>query len=345
MEGATIKILMFVSNNYHTDPRVKREADTLEDNGHDVTVFHWNRKGQASTPTRIFRWQRTAYRKTKNMKVDAVHCHDFDTLRVGVKLKKRNGCKLIYDSHEMWSYMVADMHSSISKISDILERRWLKHVDKIITVDEGTTKYIKARTDKPVVKVENCKEIISKRYKPTNNGNFTVSYFGTLDNDRMFPELVDIIGGMDDVNFVIGGIGVEYKSVERKSKKYPNVSFLGTLTETNMMSWMKDSDAIICMFNPNNLNKRYGIPNKFYESLVCGRPLICTWDTSLGDLVSKLDCGVCSKYNKDSIQWIIKSLQNDREYYCEYLGRNALKQAIKNYNWDLEKQKLLEVYN
>ena len=43
----SIKILMLLSNEYRPDPRVRKEAMTLHDAGHEVTVLCWNRSLKA----------------------------------------------------------------------------------------------------------------------------------------------------------------------------------------------------------------------------------------------------------------------------------------------------------
>ena len=46
-------------------------------------------------------------KKIRNTKIkfDYIHCHDLDTLRVGITFKNFYGAKLIYDSHEFWTEM------------------------------------------------------------------------------------------------------------------------------------------------------------------------------------------------------------------------------------------------
>jgi len=361
---------MFVSDNYWRDPRVKKEVRALVEQGYEVSVVYWDRtnfipytvpieawdKGARiyhiptygiikylPYPLKFLLFQYRAYKKTRSWDVDIVHCHDFDTLRIGIKIKKKRNCRLIYDSHENWELMIRDYHPLLGIVSGILEKRWLKQVDTVITVDKGTTEYIKHKSDKPVVMIENCKNLLSKKYNPSHNGCFTVSYFGTLDNSRMFPRLCDYIGKMNDVKFIIGGFGSEAKSVYRKSKKYENITFLGTVTEHEMMRHMQKSDAILCMFDPSNLNKKFGIPNKFYEALVCGRPIVCTGNSYLGDLVAKLQCGFCTGYSEELVQFAVDMLKENKKL-TNQLGKNGLKHAVNKYNWDLEKQKLLEVY-
>ena len=106
-----MRILMFVSNDVTHDPRVLKEARALIAAGHEVTAIGWDRTGSAHAREergglRIFRvktsgpmrllwkdlirnpiWWRRAARLARSLEFDAIHCHDLDTLPIGVRLK------------------------------------------------------------------------------------------------------------------------------------------------------------------------------------------------------------------------------------------------------------------
>ena len=132
-----MKILMILSKPFMTDLRVYNEAKALTDAGHNVTIIVWDRRKEYKNedevnnikiirihnttlmkilPNDILRnplWWRNAYKKAIKLyngkfRFDVVHCHDLDTLKIGVKLKKKTGCKLIYDSHEIFGHMIED---------------------------------------------------------------------------------------------------------------------------------------------------------------------------------------------------------------------------------------------
>jgi hypothetical protein len=114
--------------------------------------------------------------------------------------------KLIYDAHEIFGYMISrDMPKIVVNASFLMEKRLIKNVDRIITVNEPLESYFKSITNKPITIVMNCKDLISEEYQPTKNDVFTICYIGVLSKSRMFPEIVDIIGNMKGVRFVIAG--------------------------------------------------------------------------------------------------------------------------------------------
>lgn len=370
------KVLMILSKEFSTDPRVNKEASSLVENGYDVTVICWDRKNsfpckESINDIKVVRisnsffmsilfhdllrnplWWWYAFRKgvelyEEGFDFDVVHCHDLDTLVAGVLLKKKLGIKLVYDAHEIFGYMISrDMPQCIVKFAFLMEKKLVNKVDNIVTVNEPLEEYFKLISGKkPVTVIMNCKDLILDEYTPTRNKVFTVSYIGILHKNRMFPEIVDTIGLMNDVKFIIAGQKENlYNIVKERSKNYSNISFLGTISIGEVIPTTLKSDAIICMINPSDLNDRLALPNKLFEAMVCGRPIITTEGTYSGKLTKKLKCGLVIDYNKESLKKAILELKNNKNL-CEKLGRNGLDEAKKSYNWDAQKIKLLKFYN
>jgi glycosyltransferase involved in cell wall biosynthesis len=356
------------------DPRVSKEATSLVEEGHDVRVIEWDRKKDYPTegvaekvflyrihnkglmkilPHDLLRnpfWWYKAYKKGKELyqngfHFDAVHCHNLDTLLSGVLLKKKFGIKLIYDAHEIFGYMIArEMPSFIVWFAFQLEKRLLRFVDHIITVNEPLQEYFKSISTKPLTIIMNCKDLVSNEYIPPKTKEFTLIYIGVLHTSRMFPELIDIIGTIKKVKFIIAGKKENlFEEVQQRSKKYPNIQFLGPIPYTEVIPKTLASDVVICIISPQDRNNKIGLANKQFEAMVCGRPIICTKDTYAGQLIEKLSCGLLVDYTKESITEAIIKLR-DNPPICEQLGKNAFTAAQTQYNWEKEKEKLIAIY-
>jgi len=372
-----MNVLMLLSKEILTDDRVYREARTLTEEGYKVTVITWDRFGEykcreiidgvevirmrskslmermPNNLPRLLIWQKKAYDRSLELyrtgfEFDFVHCHDLDTLPVGVQLKKRLNIKLVYDAHEAFGYMIKDDHPVMSKLSLLLEKLLIKYVDHIVTVNDHLDHYLKrvSEGNKPITVVMNCKELINREYTPPKNKVFTLVYIGNLHKNRFFPQLIDVVGEIDGVELVIAAKKENkklYDLVERRSKIYNNVNFLGTISCKEVLSLVRKGNAVVHIVNPLDIKNRLGLANKQFEAMVCGRPIITTKGTYAGELVEKLKCGLVIDYDPESVREAIIKLRDNPEL-CEELGRNALKAAIERYNWDLEKRKLLEVY-
>jgi glycosyltransferase involved in cell wall biosynthesis len=366
---------MILSNPFIVDPRVYKEAMSLSDAGHEVTVVFWDRHADYPSndmiknvrtigirntgitrvlPHDLFRnpfWWHKAYKKALELykngyAFDVVHCHDLDTLQTGVWLKKRLNVKLVYDAHEIFGYMIArNMPRVIVRFAFWMEKLLLKNVDHIITVVGPLQDYFKSISKKPLTIIMNCKELVSTEYIPPKTKEFTLLYIGVLHTSRMFPELVDIIGQIEKVMFIIAGKKENlFEEVKQRSTNYSNIQFLGTIPFVEVIPKTLASNVVICIISPRDPNNKIGLANKQFEAMVCGRPIICTRDTYAGQLVEKLSCGLLVDYTKESITEAIITLR-DNPTLCEQLGKNAFTAAQSQYNWEKEKEKLITIYN
>ena len=192
----------------------------------------------------------------------------------------------------------------------------------------------------------NCKDLIFENYEPSKNEVFTVSFIGNLSRDRFFPEIIDTLGDVKNIKFAIAGKKEHlklYHEVERRSAKYENVEFLGQITFNRVIPETCKSDVVLCPLNPFAATPKIATANKQFDAMTCGRPIICTKGTHPGDMTKRLQCGLVVDYDLNSIKEAVIKLRDDPQL-CKKLGMNGLKVAIDKYNWEKQKEKLLQVY-
>ena len=97
------------------------------------------------------------------------------------------------------------------------------------------------------------------------------------------------------------------------------------------------------MISTKDKNDITASTNKQYEAMVCGRPIICTKGTFVGDLTEKEDVGISIEEDKNSLRDAIMKLRDNHELR-EKLGRKALKAASREYNWEKQEENLVKVY-
>jgi glycosyltransferase involved in cell wall biosynthesis len=373
-----MNILMIVANPYSHDPRVKSEAEALVKAGHTVHVLGWDRHGtfprseeingvlvhrigrtlgMKIMPLDILRmrfWWKEAVRREAPFidKIDVIHCHDLDTLPIGIRLKKLRKIPLIYDAHEIWGYMVSfDIPWWKRYIN--LEKRLVKEADIMITVDEPLQEYFAeffGRADedaklssKPIYIIKNCKEFNEVAYQPPTEKIFTMVYAGTLGASREILELMDAVRETDNIKFIIAGSG--NKKYVRKVKKHcsqnNNVKYLGRISQEEVIALTKRCHVGVCLLGKGTLSNKMALPNKVFEAMVSGRPLITTKGLYYSDFAHEKGFGIPVGSVDECIE-AIKILMADPKKYEQY-GVKALEAALE-YNWANEKEKLVEIY-
>jgi len=369
-----MKILMLLSNPFTHDPRVHNEAKSLVVAGHSVTVLAWDRKKENLPeeqnegikivrvfntrfmnliPYDIFRlqfWWREGYRKALELHereyFDTLHCHDLDTLPIGVALKKKLGLPLVYDAHEIWGYMVAkDLPKWWANYYLWKEKKIAPLADQIITVGEPHRQYFQNMGCNEVTIIRNCKRVDKKEYAPPDNKIFTLIYIGGLPETRFLQEAAEICQELKGVHFRIAGFGILEDVLKQMAKNAPfgNIEFLGKIPMERVIPETAKGDAILCMLNPSNMNNRIGPPNKLFEAMAVGRPVIATKGTYSGTLVEELKMGLAIEFDEKSFKNAIIKLRDDPKLREEF-GKKALKAAIEMYNWEKQEEKLVKLY-
>jgi len=373
-----MKVVMFVSNAFTSDPRVYAEARSLIQAGYEVTVIardtekqnpprqNWDgidvvrlrtglalKYGFASwlwNGFNLLAWQRQAYRQALTLNGERrcgfIHCHDFDTLAIGARLKRKLRIPLIYDAHEIYGYMraIAVPPWMVSMLL-WLEKRLVRKVDRIINVGEAQKRYFTSITDKSVTVIMNCKPLQGLEYQPPNNENFTLLYVGGLHPGRATSMLVRAVRDLPGVRCLIGGIGEPsyVQALKEECSKTPNVIFLGRVPFEEVIPMTMKADVVFCMFDTGDPNNQIGMPNKLFEAMACGRPVICTKGTYSGEMTEQEEVGLAVEYSEQALREAIIRLRDNPELR-ERLGRNALKAAIAKYNWQKQEEKLVELY-
>lgn len=365
-------ILMIVSNPFVYDGRVYNEAKTLVDQGYSVTVLGYDSRSEfeAKTsidgiavmrirndfidkvlrkrPLQLIRFCGKGYRLIMREypdRFDVVHCHDLDTLKLGINLKKATNCKLVYDSHEIFLYLIQrDATRYLTGYYRKIEKSGSELSDQLITVDHKHVHYFKSNYHvKNIEVVRNTKRLVSQHYIPPSHNEFQLVYIGTLSKPRFLLESMEVVSELKMVKLVIAGAGPLASQVKSAASGKENVEFLGSIPMDEVLKLTLNSNVVLCMIDPSDSNNRVNPANKQFEAMACGRPIIATEGTRVAEITREENCGIVVEYDKKSLKHGILRLQRDFDLY-QRLGMNALEAAKREYNWDVDSAKLLNVH-
>ena len=363
-----MKILMLLSNEYRPDPRVRKEALTLHEAGHEITVLCWNRSHKASDHQNdggvAIERVRTgkvgsnlalsmnmplffikAYLRSRHLKFDAVHCHDYDTLMLGTFIARLRGVPLVYDSHEWYSKMVEDdLPGLVCRMIERTESLLLANCDAVIAANDAIADHLRSSGAISVIVVMNCIDLPpdASREAYLEKSRISLFYGGSLEPGRFVEEMLEAAQKNKDSVLRIAGNGRLVGEVKRAAEKCERVQFLGYIPQEQVLENVSRCDAVICVMEPKNGNNAIGTPNKLFEAMAYGIPAIVTEGTFSGDLVKGLDCGIAVEYSTRGMTLAISSLKDPSSR--KRMGRNGRAAAEKDYNWNAMRERLSQVY-
>lgn len=356
---------MLVSNEVVRDTRVLLEARALARAGHRVRIVGWDRFDPSARegpitdgvevalvrtagalraiPGALLRnpiWWRRALRKSLDWPADLWYAHDLDTLQAGVWLKERTGRPLVFDAHEVFAEMIRDDYSPrVVRAAERMESRLLRSVDHIVTVNRALEARYRA-LGKPVTVVMSCREDIAARYAPPRAPHFTALYVGTFHRQRFVFELIQAVRETEGVYLRIGGQKALSDAVRAACAASERTAFLGPVPQERVMPLTAECHVVAALLDPSNPNNRMGTPNKLYEAMAAGRPVLATKGTLGGQIVEQEGCGLAIPYSVDACKEALVRLR-DEAVLQRTLGENALRAAKREYNWASQEAKLL----
>lgn len=339
-------VLMLLTNAYDPDPRVRQEALALIGMGCQVKIMAWDRDlkapasecmegvqvervflssrhGRGTTQLFFYAWLylKMLWRGWRTS-FDVVHCHDLDTLPLGFVLGKLKRKPIVYDAHESFPDMIdGSVHPRVRSGLVHLENFLIRRIDLLITVGEKLRQYFAARGARHSVVVGNWKRIEEFSRSEQQNqetrrrlgipvGALAVVCITQLLKDRKIEELFEAIADCPNVYVVVGGKGVLQDLVEQAAETNPRILFVGFVSGQQIADYTCAADVVYYGFDPQNPNARFSAPNKLYEALAAGRPLITGDFGEIADVVREARCGVVlPEYSAKEIERAVKALE------------------------------------
>lgn len=369
---------MLLTNPFRPDPRVYEEAKALVDKGYKVTILCWDR-GE-NYPSReikenieiirikipssygkpgdflrgILAYYILSIKNLKNKNFDIVHAHDFDTLPLAYVLKKLHGWKIIYDAHDHYTSMIKDvLPSKVASLLRFVEKYLMRRVDGRIAATRalgrvlfGNLDFVTVMNAKKLEDYEVSRDVIEGlRDKYNLRGKFVIVYIGILKIWEPIPQIIEAVKGNKDVYLIIGGDGPHREIILKKIGDADNILYIGWVKKEDIPKYTVLSDIIVLPSDSRKDYTRVAVGNKILEGLAAGKPIIAGKDTEGGRIVEECQCGlVCEFTDIDCISRGIIYLKENKNLY-EKFAKNAKRCAIRKYNWEIMKKRLLSLYS
>jgi glycosyltransferase involved in cell wall biosynthesis len=298
--------------------------------------------------TRMLRTVNQVRKKALELNGDIYHLHDPELLRIAFRLK-RGGKKVIYDAHEDLPRQISGksylpVKGLIAFLTEIIE----DFVSARLTGVLAATPFIAERFKKinpNTIDINNfpleseIQFIAETGIQKENN----VCFIGGISPIRGTKELVDAMALTDCQLALAGEIPFDFRTTLIESAGWENVHELGFVDRNTSMLIKQKAIAGIVTFLPfpNHVNAQ---PNKIFEYMAAGLPVIGSNFPMWHDLLEKNKCGICvDPADPKAIAKAITYLKTHPEE-AKAMGENGKRLVQETYNWKAEEKKLFEFY-
>ena len=296
---------------------------------------------------------------------DVYHGHDLSGLEAAGRARRRSGGGLVYDSHEIFleSGSNAARPRMLKAILGRSERRWIREADALVTVNESLAEDLGARyRPRRTVVVHNC----PARWEPPFPRPDLIRsatgipadapialYHGAFSAHRGLEELAAAIlrPGLEQVHAVYLGYGSQRAMLDRMAadRRYGDrLHVLDAVPPENLLPWVASADVGVMPIQASTRNHRLSTPNKLFEGLAAGLPVVVSDFPEMHRIVLGAPSGplgaVCRPNDVDDVARAIRSIVALPRDEQEAFRARCLRAAHERWNWETEIGGLLALY-
>jgi glycosyltransferase involved in cell wall biosynthesis len=290
---------------------------------------------------------------------DVVHAMAYMGIPVGLALARRDRAKAIYDARDIYveARNIARLPSPLRALFGRFERSWARQADRIVTVNEPYAAVLERRfgTGPPLI-VMNCSTVrapstdVPRRFHDRLGlppRRRIVLYHGGLSPDRGIEQLIEAISTVDDAVLVLMGYGDQEQALRRLAADPASggrIAVLPAVSPDELIDWVASADVVAMPIQPTTLNHRLTTPNKLFEAIAAGVPVVASDLPGMAPIVSATGCGVL--VDPTDVAAIGSAIRDVLDAQPERKAAFAagIRAAQAEYTWDREMARLLGEY-
>ncbi len=364
------RVIVSATNDLATDQRVKRLCDTLHNQGYEIILTGRMLPGSLEMNDRPYKIRRITHWFNKgvlfyteyNIRLfffllistyDILHSNDLDTLPANFIAALIRRKPIIYDSHEYFTEVPELTNRRlVKKTWEIIERLIFPHLQHIITVNKSIASVYKEKYRKEIHIIRNVpvKIKVDNNLSPIlfglpENTKLVIIQGSGINRDRGAEEAVEAMQYVDNAIMVIAGKGdviPDLKIRVRRSLLEHKVKFISPMPYDKLMQLTSLCDCGLSLDKDTNLNYRYSLPNKLFDYIIAGIPVVVSSLPEVTEIVNKYGIGLIIKDH--SPLEIAEKINTVLFGTYKVSWRDNLYKASADLNWDNEKHKLLNLY-
>jgi len=360
------KIIVSVTNDLATDQRVDKICNTLLELNFDVLLVGrllpksqntdrkyktkrfklWFNKGPlfyANYNIRLF-----FFLLFKN--TDVLWSNDLDTLWANYAVAKWKNKKLIFDSHEYFTEVPELVNRpKVKAIWKRIERKILPQLKHVLTVSSSIAELYKKEYHIDVKLLRNVPLLNHQNMEVENikiEGKKIILYQGAININRGIELMVNAMEYIDNAFLYIIGYGDIFKEIEQlihQKKLTAKVKLLGEIPLEKLQDYTQQADLGLSLEEDKGLNYRFSLPNKLFNYIHAGLPVLVSNLPEMKTLVTHYQLGeIIESYNSKHIAEKINTMLNNAEKMKTW-NENA-KKARLELNWEKEKQVIANLF-
>jgi glycosyltransferase involved in cell wall biosynthesis len=367
----TRSAIVSVSNDLYTDQRVNKVCSFLVEQGYSVTLLGRKLKSSPELEPRVYKTKRIKllfekgplFYSTLNLRIffylifhraDILVSNDLDTLLANYaahKFKPRS--RLVYDTHEYFTEVPELIKRPKTRAFWLGIESWIfPKLKSVYTVNKAIADIYEEKYRVQVKVVRN----ISNTWSPDRilsktelgipeNKRLIILQGAGINIHRGAEEAVEAMVEIDAVLMIVGD-GDVVPSLKRRVSELnllEKVLFFGKQPYPKMMMYTHHAEIGLTLDRATNQNYALSLPNKVFDYMHAGTPIVGTPITAVKELIEKYSIGeVLSELTVAELVKTITELLQNKPLLSKYVAN--CKEAAKVESWEAECVTLAEIY-
>ncbi len=298
------------------------------------------------------------YRMALEQEAAIYHFHDPELIPVGLLLLAR-GNKVVYDIHEdvprsLFSpsrdYLPKYIKKPLSLLIECFENLAARKFSALVTATNAIykrfqylNKNLRVINNYPILN-----ELIQTTSIPWIDRPISIAYIGAISIERGIKQMVETMEYLSKdlhVSLELAGTfsPIRIRDEVSKLSGWKHVNEHGFVNRNEVAQILGKVRVGLVLFHPEP-NHVESQPNKIFEYMSASIPIVTSDFPLWRELIEKNRCGMFvdpfdSKAVAKAIEYLLKNPEE-----AEAMGKRGRSAVEKYYNWDTEKEKLLELY-
>ncbi len=367
-----MKICMLTSTHGPNDGRIfQKEAKSLAKE-HEVTILApSNRSGSSIVDgihiVTVKRPDSTALHPITLLRLlraclgeecDVIHCHEPDALLIGVLTKCLKGKRVIYDIHEHWpSEIPFDLgirngslvQRALSAVVATVEIALARRAESTFAVSESVAARFREKGIEPVILSNYSIADLDIPHNPNRDGRSLMFMAGNMQSFHGVGECIEAVSRVrkryPDVSLtLVGNVREDLYEYIYGSDYHEFITSTGFLPYREMYEKLNEGVAGLLVFHTTYYNISIGLPNKLFDYMLLGLPVIASDLPEIRSVVSNADCGIL--VDPGSVSEIADAITYffDHPKEAQRMGANGRRAVLEKYNWSRMEADLLQAY-
>jgi glycosyltransferase involved in cell wall biosynthesis len=376
-------VVMLVRNPYTHDTRVEKEARTLMDAGYRVTVVadaadgrpagqrrpsgeavvRIARRGPRVPGLRYVLHELRLARRLAALAPDVLHAHDSNALPA-VALAAGRRVPFVYDAHDLW---LGRPRRDRGRLSFALNQLWYTLVERLLvpraaaamTVSPPIARHLEKRyglaevalvPNYPDPDADAVPGVLDLRLLPGAErlapDRPVVLYLGGLMAGRGLEQLVDAMAHTERPQLVLLGEGQLAEALRARAVRRgiaDRVHHLAPVPPDDVIAVAATADVGVSPIVPSCLNYRWSLPNKLFQYLAAGIPVVASDFPQVREIIEDARAGlVADTTSSAAVAAAIDAVLADPDE-AKAMGERGRAAVADRFNWDVSARSLLEV--